>query len=92
MVGEFVMDVDEVITNKNEAADDDIGIGKYVIIRMIQLLCIGAFVFGSLWEGTIRFNLSTPQFLMVYGGTGAVISEIIARVFKRFEKKNHIKK
>jgi len=67
-------------------------INKYVIIRLVQLICIGAFLFGALWEGTIRFNLTTPQFLMVYGGTGAVISEVIARFFKRFEKKNQNKK
>jgi len=67
-------------------------ISKYAIIRLVQLLCLGAFVFGALWEGTIRFNLTTPQFLMVYGGTGAVLSEIIARMFKKFEKKNRIKK
>ena len=68
------------------------GINKYVIIRLVQLLCVCAFVFGALWEGTIKMNLTTPQFLMVYGGTGAVISEDIARFFKRFEKKNQIKK
>ena len=68
------------------------GINKYVIIRLVQLLCVGAFVFGTLWEGTIKMNLTTPQFLMVYGGTGAVITEIMARFFKKFEKKNQIKK
>jgi len=72
--------------NENETTN------KYVIIRLVQLICIGAFVFGALWEGTIKMNLTTPQFLMVYGGTGAVISEIIARFFKKFEKKNNLKK
>lgn len=67
-------------------------INKYVIIRLVQLLCIGAFVFGALWEGTIVMNLTTPQFLMVYGGVGAVISEVIARFFKRYEKKKQVKK
>ena len=60
---------------------------KYVAVRFVQLICIGAFIFGALWEGTIVMNLSTPQFLMVYGGVGAVLSEILARAFKRFEKK-----
>ena len=63
-------------------------INRYVIIRLVQLICLGAFVFGALWEGTIRFNLTTPQFLMVYGGTGAIISEVLSRAFKKFEKKN----
>ena len=65
---------------------------KYVIIRLVQLICIGAFVFGALWEGTIRFNLTTPQFLMVYGATGAILSEALARMFKKYEKKNLTKK
>ena len=55
----------------------------YYGIRFIQMLCIGAFVFGTLWEGTEQFNMTTPQFLMVYGGAGAVISEVVARVFKK---------
>ena len=56
---------------------------KYLAMRYIQILCIGAFVFGALWEGTIVMNLNTPQFLMVYGASGAVISEGMARVFKK---------
>jgi len=71
---------------------EEIKISKYVIIRLVQLICIGAFIFGVLWEGTIRFDLTTPQFLMVYGGTGALVSEILARMFKKYEKKNQIKK
>ena len=74
----------------SEQNEDEIN--RYVVVRVVQLICIGAFVFGALWEGTIRFNLTTPQFLMVYGGTGAVISEIIARFFKRYEKKSEVKK
>ena len=73
-------------------ASEEPNINKYVIIRLVQLICTGAFVFGALWEGTIRFNLTTPQFLMVYGGTGAIISEALARMFKKYEKKNLIKK
>ena len=68
--------------------EEETKITKYVVARLVQLICIGAFVFGALWEGTIRFNLTTPQFLMVYGATGAIISEILARLFKKFEKQN----
>jgi len=56
---------------------------KYLAMRYIQILCIGAFVFGALWEGTIVMNLSTPQFLMVYGACGAILSEVLARLFKK---------
>jgi len=61
-------------------------INRIVVVRLVQLICIGAFVFGALWEGTIRFNLTTPQFLMVYGGTGAVITEVLARLFTKGQK------
>lgn len=59
---------------------------KYLAMRYIQMICIGAFVFGALWEGTLVMNLSTPQFLMVYGLCGAVISEVLARLFKKKPK------
>jgi hypothetical protein len=55
----------------------------YIISRFIELLCIGAFVFGFLWNGTEVMNLTTPQFMMLYGGSGAVISEVVARIFKK---------
>lgn len=56
---------------------------KYLAFRYIQLICIGATVFGALWEGTLTLNLTTPQFLMLYGIVGAIISEIFARIFKK---------
>jgi len=62
---------------------------KYLVMRYVQIICIGAFVFGALWEGTIVMNLTTPQFLMIYGGCGAIISEVLARLFK---KKTKVKK
>lgn len=61
---------------------------SYMIARVIELLCIGAFVFGFLWNGTEIMNLTTPQFMMLYGGSGAVISEVVARIIK---KKQNIK-
>ena len=80
-----------VEVNKNIEAVENTNT-KYIIMRFIQMICIGAFIFGALWEGTITFNLTTPQFLMVYGGTGAILSEILARVFKKYEKKHNSKK
>lgn len=55
----------------------------YLVARFIEMLCIGAFVFGFLWNGTEVLNLSTPQFMMLYGGTGAALAEVIARVIKK---------
>ena len=75
------------ITQTSTKASEEPDINKYVIIRLVQLICTGAFVFGALWEGTIRFNMTTPQFLMVYGATGAILSEALARMFKKYEKK-----
>jgi len=59
---------------------------KYLAVRYIEMICIGIFVFGFLWEGTIVMNLTTPQFLMMYGGCGAVISEILSHLFKKKPK------
>ena len=79
------------VVNKNVEAVENTNT-KYVVMRYLQMICVGAFVFGALWEGTIKFNLTTPQFLMVYGGTGAVISEVLARIFKKYERKHNSKK
>lgn len=56
---------------------------KYLIARYIEGLCIAIFVFGVLWNGTEVLKLSTPQFLMLYGGLGAVICELLARLFSK---------
>jgi len=55
----------------------------YYAIRFVQVICIGVAVFGSLWQGTETFNMTTPQFMMLYGSCGAVISEVTARLFKK---------
>jgi len=60
---------------------------SYLVARVIELLCIGAFVFGFLWNGTEVMNLTTPQFMMLYGGSGAVIAEVVARIFKKKQKR-----
>jgi len=51
----------------------------YVGLRYLEGICIAVFVFGLLWEGVEILKLTLPQFLMVYGGAGAVISELMAR-------------
>ena len=56
---------------------------RYLVFRYLEIICIGAFVFGFLWNGTEVMKLTTPQFMMLYGGTGAVICEILARVFSK---------
>ena len=56
---------------------------KYLAVRYIECFCIALFIFGFLWNGTEILNLTTPQFLMLYGGFGAVISEILARIFNK---------
>ena len=66
--------------------DEKTGLG-YIVARYVEMICIGAFFFGLLWEGTIRINLNTPQFLMLYGGLGAAVSELVARLFKKKIKK-----
>ena len=60
----------------------------YLGARVVEVISIGIFVFGLLWEGTLVLNLNTPEFMMFYGGVGAIISEVLARIFK---KKQNIK-
>lgn len=55
----------------------------YYIVRFVQVICIGIAAFGALWKGTEVLYLDTPEFMMVYGGLGALISEIFARLFKK---------
>jgi len=56
---------------------------KYLAVRYIQCFCIAVFIFGCLWNGTEILNLSTPQFFMLYGGAGAVVCEVLARLFSK---------
>ena len=43
----------------------------YVGVRMVELICVAAFMFGLLWQGADTLKLTVPQFLMLYGGAGA---------------------
>jgi len=60
----------------------------YLAFRYVEIICIGIFVFGFLWNGTEMLQLTFPQFMMLYGGIGAIISEAIARIIlKQIKKK-----
>jgi len=67
--------------------DEEIKEYSYIAVRLIEFICIAAIIFGALWEGTEVFNLTLPQFLMLYGGLGAVVSECLARILKKKIKK-----
>lgn len=60
----------------------------YISLRIVECICIGVFTFGLLWEGAEVLKLSTPEFMMLYGGIGAFISEVLARIFHKQVKKN----
>lgn len=60
---------------------------KYIAVRYLEVICIAVFIFGFLWNGTEVMNLTTPQFLMLYGGAGGIICEILARLFSGKLKK-----
>lgn len=68
--------------------EEEIKKNAYVGVRIIECLCVAVFIFGFLWEGTERLQLTFPQFMMLYGGLGAVISEGLARFFNKQLKKN----
>jgi len=86
-----IKDLEERIKRQKEAIENKDRIIKskenktniYYGIRFVEVICIGIAVFGFLWNTTEVLNLTTPQFMMLYGGSGAVISEIISRVFKK---------
>ena len=59
---------------------------KYLAVRYGEVICIALFIFGFLWNGTEVMNLTTPQFFMLYGGGGAVICEVLARLFSKKKK------
>jgi hypothetical protein len=63
----------------------------YLGIRIIEIISIAVFIFGSLWTGTDILQLTFPQFMMLYGAIGAAVSEIIARILHRQIKKNDLK-
>ena len=67
--------------------EDEIKEYGYVAVRLVEFISIAAIIFGAAWEGTETFNLSMPQFCMLYGGIGAVVSEILARILKKNIKK-----
>ena len=60
----------------------------YLAFRYIEAICIAVFIFGLLWEGTELVKLTLPEFMMLYGGVGAVLSEGLARLFYKQIKKN----
>jgi hypothetical protein len=61
----------------------DIKHSGYVAVRILECLSVAAFIFGFLWNGTEVLNLTTPQFMMLYGGSSAVICEVLARLFSK---------
>ena len=56
---------------------------SYIIARIVEFVSIAAVIFGAAWQGTETFNLTMPQFCMLYGGVGALVSEIMARILKK---------
>ena len=59
----------------------------YLAFRYIEGICIAVFVFGFLWNGTEVLQLTLPQFMMLYGGVGALTSELLARLIHNQIKK-----
>jgi len=59
----------------------------YLGIRFVEIICISVFIFGLLWHGTDVLQLTFPQFMMLYGGCGALLSEAIARIIHSQIKK-----
>jgi len=63
----------------------------YLGVRYIEIICIAIFIFGFLWEGTELLQLSLPEFMMLYGGVGAILTETLSRIlYKQVKKKTKI--
>ena len=67
---------------------------RYVVLglRSLQMVCIGCFVTGPIWASsdlllnTVLIGVPvTPLsvLLMLYGGVGAVVNEVLIRFFNR---------
>jgi hypothetical protein len=67
--------------------ENEVTKNAYLAFRYIEGICIAVFVFGFLWEGTEILKLSLPEFMMLYGGVGAILSEGLARLFHKLLKK-----
>ena len=63
--------------------DEGIATTSYFAMRLIECFCIALFVFGFLWNTTEILKLTLPQFMMLYGGLGAVLAEVMARIFSK---------
>jgi hypothetical protein len=70
------------VKEKKKKMSEEINV-KYLAFRYIEIICAGAFIFGFLWNGTETLKLTISQFLMLYGGLGAVICEVLARLFSK---------
>jgi len=62
----------------------------YVAFRGLEVLSICIFIFGFMWNSTEMLKLSVQEFMMLYGGFGAVVCEILSRIFSS-KKKEQIK-
>lgn len=60
--------------------DEDL---RMVVIRLIECFCIALFIFGMLWNATEILKLTMPQFMMLYGGVGALVTEMVARILSK---------
>ena len=50
--------------------------------RCVQILGVLAFIVGIMWQTADSFRLTIPQYMMLYGGMWAVISEAAIQVLK----------
>jgi len=71
--------------------NEEVNRNVYLAFRYIEGICIAVFVFGFMWEGTEILKLTLPEFMMLYGAAGAIISEFLARMIHKNIKKKEKK-
>jgi hypothetical protein len=66
-----------------KAVDEEHQRWAIVGVRFIEFVSVTVLVFGLMWKGSDVLKLSLPDFMILYGAVGAVISELTARLLGR---------
>lgn len=63
--------------NKEKASD------LYIGLRFLEIVCIVVFMFGFMWHTSEVYELTLQQWMMLYGGSGALLIEAVVRIIKK---------
>ena len=55
----------------------------YIYLRLGEAFCLVVFLFGFMWNASEYLNLTLPQYMMLYGGSGALLIESVVQIIKK---------